>query len=436
MTEQMRDAQTLPLLSENDLALDLERQRRLAKCLRDAARSGDTDAITRLKAHHPRFALLDLSTLKLTDAQLTVAREAGLPSWPALKRHVDQMTAARNAIEADQAAPDADLRTLHIRCGNDIETPLKRAGFNGDFLMFADPVCQGPITGDAQALETRARFIATEYPGESYTDTIDVLRQAEARLAQAGNYGRIVLWFEHDPYDQCLLVKLLCALHASGAHKRKVELISLDRFPGISKFIGIGQLSPTALRHMFDQRRPVPTAAYSLAADAWQAFGATSPLPLFELAGRSGALPYLRGSILRYLAELPSASNGLAFTEQSILEILANGPRPWGQIFREFLMERDPLPYHGDLMFLGTLLRLRDAGQPAVQCDASGFDQSNWGKSVFRLTAVGRSLQEGRRNWATCAPRQRAHGGVTCFADPDWRWENAAQQPVLRSRRV
>lgn len=430
MTDQMRDAQTLPLLSSNDLALDLERQKRLAKSLRDTVRAGEPDAVSRMKAHHPRFASLDLAALKLTDAQLTIAREAGLSSWPALKRHVDQMTAARSAIESGEAAPDADLPTLHIRCGNDIEALLKRAGFDGDFLMFADPVCQGPITGGAHALETRARFIATEYPGETYADTIDVLRQAEERLAKAGSYGRIVLWFEHDPYDQCLLVKLLCALQASGAHRRKVELISLDRFPGISKFIGIGQLSPTALRHMFDQRRTVPTAAYSLAVDAWQAFGETSPQPLFELAGRSGALPYLNGSILRYLAELPSASNGLACTEQAILEILEDGPRPWGKIFREFLMERDPLPYHGDLMFLGTMLRLRDAGEPAVECDTTGFDESNWGKSVFSLTAVGRSLLEGRRDWRTCAPRTRAHGGVTCFADPDWRWDTAAERPV------
>eukprot|EP00903_Cladosiphon_okamuranus_P000862 g860.t1 len=426
----MRDAQTLPLLNSNDLALDLERQKRLAKSLRDTARAGDTEAVSRLKTHHPRFTSLDLTALKLTDAQLTVAREAGLPSWPALKRHVDQMTAARNAIESDQIAPDADLPTLHIRCGNDIEGPLQRAGFAGDFLMFADPVCQGPVTDGPNSLEVRAQFIATEYPGESYAETMDVLRQAEERLAKAGDYGRIVLWFEHDPYDQCLLVKLLDALQASGAHKRKVELISLDRFPGISKFIGIGQLSPAALRHMFDQRKPVPTAAYSLAREARRAFCAPTPLPLFDLAGRNDTLPYLKSSILRYLAELPSTGNGLAYTEHAILEILKEGPRPWGQIFREFLMERDPLPYHGDLMFLGTILRLHDAGHPAVECDGTGFEKSNWGKSVFRLTAAGRSLLEGQEDWRTCAPRQRVHGGVTCFGAPDWRWDAATQRPA------
>lgn len=430
MTDQMRDAQTLPLLSANDLALDLERQKRLAKSLRDMARAGDTEAVSRLKAHHPRFSSLDLTKLKLTDAQCAVAREAGLSSWPALKRHVDQMAAARGAIESGEAAPDGDLATLHIRCGNDIEAPLQRAGFKGDFLMFADPVCQGPVRTGAEALEIRAQFIAAEYPGETFADTIDVLRQADERLAKAGDYGRIVLWFEHDPYDQCLLVKLLSALHASGAHHRKVELISLDRFPGISKFIGIGQLSPAALRHMFNQRRPVPTAAYSLAIDTWAAFGAPSPLPLFNLSGRSRALPFFGSAILRYLAELPSTTNGLAYTEQSILEILEGGPRPWGQIFREFLMERDPLPYHGDLMFLGTLLRLRDAGQPAVECDTTRFDRSNWGKAVFSLTDVGRSLLEGQRDWMTCTPRERIHGGVTCFADPDWRWDRVAQRPV------
>jgi len=430
MTDAMRDAQSFPLLSPEDLSLDLDRQRRLAKSLRDAARAGDDGAIERLKSHHPRFQQLDPAVLKLTDAQLVLAREAGLPSWPALKRHVEQIEAARSAIEADSKAPDADLPTLHIRCGNDIEAALERAGFSGDFLMVADPLCQGPLSAGPRALEDRAGFIATEYPGEDQAETLDLLRKTEKRLADSAQYGRIVLWFEHDPFDQLLLVKLLTVLHAAGASARKIELVSLDRFPGISKFIGIGQLSPAALRHLYGRRHPVPAAAFSLAAEAWDALCAPSALPLFELAGRCDALPFLRGSIRRYLAELPSLENGLSFTEQTILEILQGGAKPWGRVFHVFMMERDPLPYHGDLMFLGTMLRLRDAAAPALSCDGTGFEPSNWGKSEFRLTETGQALLRGDLDWKACAPRLRHHGGVTCFTAPDWRWDARRQYPV------
>lgn len=430
MTDVLRDAQTLPLFSPEDQSLELDRQKRLAKSLRDAVRAGDKDALARLRRYHPAARSLETATLKLTDAQLVLAREAGLPSWPALKRHVERMDAARNAIETGSPAPDADLPTLHVRCGNDIEAALARAGFCGDFLTYADPICQGPVSAGPGALEERARFISSDYPGETFAGTLKTLQESEARLQELERYGRIVLWFEHDPFDQLLLVKLLRILHPGKAAGRKVELISLDRFPGVSKFIGIGQLSPAALRHMYGQREPVPEAAYPLAAETFAALCASSPLPLHALARQSSALPYLQGALQRYLAELPAVGNGLAFTERTILEILRGGPRPWGQVFRAFLLERDPLPYHGDLMFLGTLLRLRDAGTPAVSSDQTGFAADNWGKSVFELTEAGHALLEGRQDWKACAPRPRRHGGVDCFSDPDWRWDMAGQQPV------
>jgi hypothetical protein len=64
--------------------------------LRDhAARSVAT--AQRIREFHPRFARstdadIFASALKLADAQLTIARESGFPSWPRLKRHIDQPT--------------------------------------------------------------------------------------------------------------------------------------------------------------------------------------------------------------------------------------------------------------------------------------------------------------------------------------------------------
>jgi hypothetical protein len=39
---------------------------------------------------------------------------------------------------------DADLRTLHIRCGTDIRDSLRQVGFVGDFLEYPDPIARGP----------------------------------------------------------------------------------------------------------------------------------------------------------------------------------------------------------------------------------------------------------------------------------------------------
>jgi hypothetical protein len=77
-----------------DRRIDLDRARRDAKALLRAARTGDAEALARMRAdREPRLA----------DAQLAVARELGEPSWPALVRRVEA---------EDAAGADALLRAV------------------------------------------------------------------------------------------------------------------------------------------------------------------------------------------------------------------------------------------------------------------------------------------------------------------------------------
>lgn len=59
----------------------------------------DTAAAQRIREFHPRFsramdAEIFAAQLKLSDAQLTIARESGFPSWARLKRHLEKPTKA------------------------------------------------------------------------------------------------------------------------------------------------------------------------------------------------------------------------------------------------------------------------------------------------------------------------------------------------------
>ena len=67
----------------------LEQLRKAAKDLVRAHRAGDDAARARVAASHPRAA----EPLKLSDAQLVIAREHGFPSWPRLRAYVDRVTA-------------------------------------------------------------------------------------------------------------------------------------------------------------------------------------------------------------------------------------------------------------------------------------------------------------------------------------------------------
>lgn len=71
----------------------LSQLRTQAKELRKAVAKGRPDAVARVRAHHPNHAVgperpFDTATFTLRDAQVTIAREHGFPSWSALMTEV------------------------------------------------------------------------------------------------------------------------------------------------------------------------------------------------------------------------------------------------------------------------------------------------------------------------------------------------------------
>jgi hypothetical protein len=72
-----------------------------AKDLLKAHASRDPQVAQRIREFHPRFdkstdAWIFDATLRLSDAQLTIARECGFPSWVRLKRHIEKSAIADN----------------------------------------------------------------------------------------------------------------------------------------------------------------------------------------------------------------------------------------------------------------------------------------------------------------------------------------------------
>ena len=103
------------------------------------------------------------------------------------------------------------LHTLHIRCGDDIRDRLVEAGIEGDYLSFADPAWLGPPPASNAWIAGRAALIA-ERTGLSRQKIRADLGDAYWRLARApADYWRIVLWGEHDLYDQAALVRVLAS---------------------------------------------------------------------------------------------------------------------------------------------------------------------------------------------------------------------------------
>ena len=97
--------------------LHLDQQRKLAKELLRAARAGATDALARLRAVRTDAGEPDRQ-LKLADAQLAIAREAGFPSWPKLVAAMKErdLEAFRDAVGRRDAPRVARLLAEpHVR---------------------------------------------------------------------------------------------------------------------------------------------------------------------------------------------------------------------------------------------------------------------------------------------------------------------------------
>jgi len=303
-------------------------------------------------------------------------------------------------------------KTLHIRCGSDIEPALRDAGMVGAFLDFSDPFCQGPVRDlpEADFVDERIRFVVDAYGVDGATAR-KKQRLRYAKLANAAAYERIILWFEHDSYDQLILAYLL--KHFGALEERPaLELVCIDEWPVEPRFIGLGQLGPDDLATLYQDRQPVSEAQLALGAAVWAALVQTSPQALVALV-QSGtpALPVMARALKRHLQELPARSSGLSLTEELSLKIVADkGPKSGGDMFRMLMIEAEPLPYLGDQMYWHELDRLVSGGALAI--DDTGAD---WPKRMLSLTDLGRACLEGRVDWMDHAPSERYVGGI-CVA--------------------
>ena len=322
-------------------------------------------------------------------------------------------------------------RTLHIRCGDDIRDKLVEAGIEGDYLSFADPAWLGPPPAFNAWIAGRAALIA-ERTGLPRAKVRTELGDAYWRLARApGEYRRIVLWFEHDLYDQAALVRVLAGF-ASREKLPRIELISVDRFRGFRRFIGLGQLSAAQLASLWPKRKRVGRQQIALGVKAWTALRAPTPEPLQALLEDDiRALPFLKAALQRHLQELPWTTDGLSLTERGALAVLAKGPRTVAEVFADAQMKRDPQPFMGDLFFWSVLRDLIDAPRPPVAVSAA-TRRVAWHRRVLRLTPAGKALLAGKLDWQAERPLERWVGGIPSGPGaPPWRWDPRKKKAAL-----
>lgn len=211
-----------------------------------------------------------------------------------------------------------------------------------------------------------------------------------------------MLWYEHDAFDQLSKAYVLAHLAELNLANPLVECIQINSFPGVKKFIGIGQLShmPEAILTLWSQRQAASPAMVAYGARCWRAFTKEDPLDLWHLTEEKSPFSDMQRPLKRMLMKLPWAGNGLSLTEHLSLDILAReGEMRPGAIFSLLMTESDPQPFLGNIMFLAALRPLWEGEHPAIAVLDEFEDENLMRQTLLSITDLGRSLLEKNTNW-------------------------------------
>ncbi len=194
--------------------------------------------------------------------------------------------------------------TLHITNGDSVA--LHRTALGGDILFWRDVLHEGPVPSGLtleQLSTLRASFLAG-LSGQAESDISGDFRARNQALAGFHQRPEVILWFEHDLFDQLQLIQILNWFWHQDRDGTRLSLVCTDKY--------LGPLEPEQLKDLYPTRREVTEAEFGLASRAWQDFCSPAPTGLAQLIREdTSALPFLQGALLRHLQQFPSVTNGL-----------------------------------------------------------------------------------------------------------------------------
>src|SRR6266700_2464947 len=267
---------------------------------------------------------------------------------------------------------------LHITNGESVTGTFRQVRFPGTYLAWNDVLHDGPVPATSTLSELsdiRAHALA-QFGGGSYEQIRSGFATRDDTLEDFREHQDVVLWFEHDLFDQLQLIQLLDWFSTHEEGKTRLSLIQINSHPGVKPFYGLGQLSGTQLARLFPQRQTVTAKQLITAHEAWQVFravatGSSAQQEIYKESQKLDDYPWGDASVYLHM-------NGLA-----------SGPSP-------------------------ALVETK--------------------KNEYAITDHGRQLLEGKADWTTLsAPIDIWLGGVHLTGKEHvWRWDEEKQLLMQR----
>lgn len=305
--------------------------------------------------------------------------------------------------------------TLHITNGDSAVAVMKKAGIQGSFLPWRDVLHVGPVPQGPDLYELskiRAEYISSQGWGEPKA-IMENFRERDLRLEKAFEYDKVLLWFEHDLYDQLQIAQLLSWFFEHPMPQTQLCMICTDQY--------LGCLQPEQILELHPFEQEISPEQLSLGEKIWSAFRAPTPKMLMTLLHENTSiLPFMHAAIERLLAEYPDCSSGLSLTEKHILAIIAKGEKRPGRIFAAYQEQEEPR-FMGDTIFWQILTHLLESSPPLLRLpQGKKLTLPSSPDQELSLTDAGRETLAGNRNRLISNTIDCWIGGVHLHPDNLW----------------
>ncbi|HEU0013657.1 MAG TPA: DUF1835 domain-containing protein [Longimicrobium sp.] len=314
---------------------------------------------------------------------------------------------------------------LHVTNGDAAADALRAAGIPGHVLPWRDVLHEGPVPAGLP-LEALSRVRADFIAGQGWAAREEArtsFAERDTALARAAEHDELVLWFEHDLYDQLQLVQVLDWL-LEHPHPH-ATLINPAEY--------LGPLEPARVLELYGTREHITPGQLRTAWSAWGAFRAPDPRRIEHVVeDGTDALPHLGAALRRHLEQFPGTRDGLSRSERQALRVLADGPRTIGETYFASNHAQEEPVFLGDATFADYLASLASGDAPLVAAADGAPVHAPESPDALRdffartvaLTDAGRDVLAGRADRVRLNGIDRWLGGVHLHGrEAAYRWD-------------
>lgn len=284
-------------------------------------------------------------------------------------------------------------------------------------MAWRDALNEGPVPAGLSLEATsalRARWLA-ERGYDNPIKLIHAFERRDAQVRRGGDFEEVVLWFEHDLYDQLQLLQVLTALEELNLEPGRISVIQTDHY--------LANLTLDEIVPLLPKRRTATAAIFKSARRTWERFTSESPQELYAAASEDAiGLPFLRVALQRLCEEYPWTRDGLSRSQRQALHAIAQGPGRSNELYAR-AQAREESYFLSERVFEKILEDLTSGTAPlAEEEDGSPVP-----------TALGRRVLAGDADWLDERAIDRWIGGVHLLRENLTRWDEDAGRLVSNS---